>query len=305
MIDQATRVLLAADDLDEINLIEEALAEFAEVRYHHGWARPCELIAVEDAVEALEALARDAYDVVLLDLDLAGGQGATALRRIQQHSPETPVIVLTAARDEALAVRLVRQGAQDYLVKSELDCLPLARSIRCAVERNRFRASLRSLAIVDELTGLYSDGGFHRLAEGHLKLARRLGFGFSLAMLELDGLEQLSDRHGHQEKEMLLILAAEILRESFDETDIVTRIGTGKFAAAAILTPERSGPSRLTEVKTRIEGRFAARNGRCSVEVFTGEAAVSGGAAASLDELLRAAEQALCENKRSSVEAAG
>ncbi len=94
-----------------------------------------------DHVDRLEkALARlkdDHFDVVLLDLSLPDEQGLTTLTRTHAHAPNVPIVVLTGLDDEALAVKAVRAGAQDYLVKGRVDGDLLVRSMRYATERGR------------------------------------------------------------------------------------------------------------------------------------------------------------------------
>jgi diguanylate cyclase (GGDEF)-like protein/PAS domain S-box-containing protein len=85
------------------------------------------------------------FDVILLDLSLPDSRGYETFQSISDCAPETPVILLTGIDDENLAVQAIRQGAQDYLVKSELTSAGamLARAIRYAIERKRGEEALR------------------------------------------------------------------------------------------------------------------------------------------------------------------
>jgi signal transduction histidine kinase len=71
----------------------------------------------------------------LLDLNLPDSHGAETFRRVLEHSPNVPVVVLSGHDDEALAAKAIHQGAQDYLVKGNISSKHLERSIRYAVER--------------------------------------------------------------------------------------------------------------------------------------------------------------------------
>src|SRR5579863_497154 len=86
---------------------------------------------------ALERLDSGNFDVVLLDLSLPDEQGLATLTRTHAHAPNIPIVVLTGLDDEALAVKAVRAGAQDYLVKGRVDGDLLVRSMRYATERAR------------------------------------------------------------------------------------------------------------------------------------------------------------------------
>ncbi len=94
--------------------------------------------------EALTRLADEEFDLVLSDLSLEGGAGLEVFRRLHKAAPGLPFVVLSSVDDETLAVGAVREGAQEYLVKSRLDPILLDRSIRYAIERNRAELQLVS-----------------------------------------------------------------------------------------------------------------------------------------------------------------
>jgi DNA-binding NarL/FixJ family response regulator len=85
----------------------------------------------------LERLKDGGVDVVLLDLGLPDGQGFDAFKKVQAQAPAVPVVVLTGFDDETLAVEAIRHGAQDYLVKGDVDSKVLYRAVRYSVERKR------------------------------------------------------------------------------------------------------------------------------------------------------------------------
>ena len=127
--------------------------------------------------QALARLTRGGFDAILLALDLPDSQGMVTFDRAYAFSPDVPIVVLTDEPDEAAATSTVQAGAQDYLVKSEITTPLLVRSLRHAVERHRLFSALRSLSLIDDLTGLYNRRGFSDLGEQYLKLARRSGRG--------------------------------------------------------------------------------------------------------------------------------
>jgi len=93
--------------------------------------------------EALSHLERDHPDVILLDLNLEDSAGYETFSRIQQAASGAAILVLSGSDDEDLAIRTVREGAQDYLVKGTFDGRLLLRSIRYAIERKRSEEALR------------------------------------------------------------------------------------------------------------------------------------------------------------------
>ncbi|HWF04098.1 MAG TPA: response regulator [Candidatus Angelobacter sp.] len=129
------QVLLVEDNPVDAKLITGLLQRgpSATLKCHH----------VTQLSEALHQLENDAPDVVLLDLNLEDSAGYTTFYRVQQAAAKAAILVLSGSDDEELAIRTVREGAQDYLVKGSFDGRLLLRSIRYAIERKRSQEALR------------------------------------------------------------------------------------------------------------------------------------------------------------------
>ncbi|MFH1476644.1 MAG: response regulator [Verrucomicrobiota bacterium] len=123
------KVLLIEDDPADAQLIMEILREEP--------GNTMEILHVSNLAHGLEALERGGIDVVLLDLTLPDSSGYHTFTMLAKHVPAMPVIVLTGMDDKEMAIRIVQEGAQDYLVKSLVDYTMLARSIRYSIERKR------------------------------------------------------------------------------------------------------------------------------------------------------------------------
>jgi PAS domain S-box-containing protein len=93
--------------------------------------------------EALRRLAREQFDLVVLDLTLPDSRGYETYEKVRSLARNTPVILMTAVEDEQLASRAVRDGAQDYLVKSQLSSALILHCMRYAIERHQTREELR------------------------------------------------------------------------------------------------------------------------------------------------------------------
>ena len=105
---------------------------------------PCFLVThAKRFSEARRLLAQESFDVVLLDLFLPDSVGLETYSKVQKAAPSAPVVAMTATVDEELAFEAVKLGAQDYLVKGQLDGRTLARVIRHAIERRRAQEHLR------------------------------------------------------------------------------------------------------------------------------------------------------------------
>jgi len=126
---EGIRVLLVEDNPGDARLFLELV--------HETGAGYLKLEHVDRLDAALARLSSEHFDVVLLDLSLPDEQGLNTLLRTHAHAPKVPIVILTGLDDEALAVKAVRAGAQDYLVKGRVDGDLLVRSMRYATERWR------------------------------------------------------------------------------------------------------------------------------------------------------------------------
>jgi DNA-binding response OmpR family regulator len=96
----------------------------------------------------MQRLSRQDVDVVLLDLGLPDADGTQGVVRMTREASSVPVVVLTGNDNEALGLRAVQDGAQDYLVKGQASGPVLHRSLRFAIERKRAEQALARLAVV-------------------------------------------------------------------------------------------------------------------------------------------------------------
>jgi two-component system cell cycle sensor histidine kinase/response regulator CckA len=131
---EGIRVLLVEDNPGDARLLAELLSETD--------AGHLKLEHVERLSTALDRLPEGHFDLLLLDLSLPDEQGLNTLVRAHACAPKVPIVVLTGLDDEALAIKAVRAGAQDYLVKGRVDGDLLVRSIRYATERGRAMEAL-------------------------------------------------------------------------------------------------------------------------------------------------------------------
>ncbi|MEH2152422.1 hybrid sensor histidine kinase/response regulator [Nostoc sp.] len=123
------KVLLVEDNPGDVFLLQEFLKEVTTV--------VVDLMPVERLSEALNYIAKEIFDVILLDLSLPDSQGLETFVIVHVQAKATPIIVLTGIDDETLAISAMQQGAQDYLVKGQVTGDLLVRSMRYAIERQR------------------------------------------------------------------------------------------------------------------------------------------------------------------------
>lgn len=107
-----------------LTMLSEAWGDEAPVRH------------VKRLESALEAIEESPPDCVLLDLVLPDADGLEAVDALLENAPHVPIVVLSAHKDDHLALRAVRRGAQDYLVKGTVTADALARSVQLAIQRH-------------------------------------------------------------------------------------------------------------------------------------------------------------------------
>jgi DNA-binding response OmpR family regulator len=128
-------ILLIEDDPGDARFIEEILKESSTNRFkliHEKWLD-----------EGIKCCANGEFDILLLDLMLPESRGIDTLFRITRHIIDIPIVVLTGLTDELTGIKAINNGAQDYLVKGEINSVLLVRSIRYAIERHRLLKKLK------------------------------------------------------------------------------------------------------------------------------------------------------------------
>ena len=128
------RLLLIEDNRGDARLLREMLDEEG--------LRDTEVSHVERMSEGEALLARGDFDLILLDLGLPDAEGLEAVRRAHAAAPRVPLVVLTGQDDEALALKALQEGAEDYLVKGKIDTRTLLRALRYAIERKLLEEAL-------------------------------------------------------------------------------------------------------------------------------------------------------------------
>ncbi|MCY0853544.1 EAL domain-containing protein [Cupriavidus sp. D39] len=130
------KILLVEDNAGDARLLRASMAE--------GGGASIDLVHVTRLAHAIDSVVRDRFDAILLDLSLPDGHGKDTFARMNAHAAGTPIVILTGLDDEGFAFGLVQAGAQDYVVKSELDGRTLLRTIRYAIERKKPRPNYGS-----------------------------------------------------------------------------------------------------------------------------------------------------------------
>jgi len=206
--------------------------------------------------QAIRALTTDVYDVVLLELELHDATGIATLAGIRSAAPEIPVVVLARTLDDTLALRALRAGAQECLLKGETTAPMLGRAMLAAIERQQRLRSLEAERVAaahrathDALTGLANRELFLDHLEQALAFGARYGRKIGLLFVDLDGFKRINDVHGHARGDALLRAVAGRLVDSVRRSDAVGRLGGDEFV---VLLPEITSRRDVLHVRETI-----------------------------------------------------
>ncbi|MFQ5813869.1 MAG: GAF domain-containing protein, partial [Anaerolineae bacterium] len=164
--------------------------------------------------------------------------------------------------------------------------------------RVRMEETLRALALLDELTSLYNRRGFFTLAEQQLKMADRTETKMLLLFADFDDLKWINDTLGHHEGDRALIEVANVLAETFRESDIIGRIGGDEFVVLAIETDGSPAEVLTARLQENLEARNARGDLRYRLSLSVGIAHYDPGHPCSIDELLAQADRSMYEKKQ-------
>jgi diguanylate cyclase (GGDEF)-like protein len=282
-------VLLVEDSLIDAQLIRRLLRRVSSSYYRVTHVR-----TLNDAVLLAEDLIPD---VILADLNLPDSRGTQTVTSLQTSYPDIPLVIVSAWEDEAISLRSVKAGAQDYLVKGHIDGANLHRVIRYAIERKRTELELVRLAHFDQLTSLPNRTLLRQRVDHALARAMRAGSGVATLILDMDRFKEVNDMLGHEIGDKLLIEAARRIRASVRDQDTVARLGGDEFAVIL------EGVSEAKEVLPVIERIITSLSEVTSIDGHEVNSSTSVGIAMypengnDLSELLRAADLAMYQAK--------
>jgi diguanylate cyclase (GGDEF)-like protein len=158
--------------------------------------------------------------------------------------------------------------------------------------------TLRALALIDDLTGLYNRRGFLALGQQQLKMADRTKRRMLLLFADFDDLKRINDTFGHPEGDRALIEVASVLRETFRESDIMARIAGDEFVVLAIETNGFPAEVLTTRLQENLEAHNARGGRHYKLSLSVGLARYDPERPCSIDELVARADRAMYERKQ-------
>jgi len=275
------RVLVVESEPEEMLFLRDVLTELDGSREWSHWTQVEGLYAGSWAEAAQMLASGQSVDVIVLDLDLSDSQGQETFRLYQAAAAQIPAVLLVQeAGEAALAEHLLREGAQDFLMRNQVDCAPLAKAIRNAIDRHRLLAATRAASMVDSLTGLLSRDAFLLLADRDRHLAETLHRRQLLILAEPKAKFAAGDYQG---RDLEVVDAAEQLRTMAGATDLVARVGLMHLALSVLDSEQES----VEEIWARLHSAAADSKISLGVAVFDPERPMG------LDRLLELAERDL------------
>jgi len=304
------RILIAEDDPVSSRVLAATL-----IKWGH------EVVITRTGVEAWAALQEeDAPLLAILDWMMPGMDGVEVCRRLRQEISASPiyVILLTAMSRKEDLIQGLEAGADDYLTKpfnhhelrvrlqAGARIVELQSNLRdhvreleeAIIERKRAEEELRSLTLIDDLTGLYNHRGFFTLAEYHAKGARRTGQSSSLIYADMDGLKQINDTFGHSEGSIAIAKTAAILRLTFRDSDIIARIGGDEFAVLAPAVTSTEIDNIIERLRVNLQVCNEESTAGYELSLSIGWVIIDHRNGASIEVLMAQADRAMYANKR-------
>ena len=259
------------------------------------------VVEAENGSQALQAVASQAFDVLVLDVYMPGATGLEVFQAARRTEPAIQAILLTGSASVETAVEALRQGAYDYLTKPLESLatyeLALTRALehRHLVRENaRLFEEVQRLAITDSLTGLFNRHKLAEALEAECERAARYARPVSMIMMDVDDLKIVNDSYGHSAGDLVLQKVAEAIRSRIRRLDLPARYGGDEFL---VLLPETT-LADAERVAQRIGGEVRRiRAGELWITASTGVVEWGPGQPSS-HEFLNAADRVLYEAKR-------
>jgi len=221
-------VLLVEDNPGDARLLREMLDEEGSFN--------TQLTHVQCMRDAEQHLAAHAVDIILLDLGLPDAQGLAAVQRAHAAAPDVPLVVLTGLDDESVAAQALQEGAQDYLIKGQIETRGLLRALRYAIERKTMESAALAMTLQmahsaehDFLTGLPNRMLLNDRVDQAIAFAARHMNKIAVLFLDLDGFKHINDSLGHPIGDKLLQSVAQRLSVCIRGSDSVSRQGGDEF----------------------------------------------------------------------------
>jgi diguanylate cyclase (GGDEF)-like protein len=298
-------ILIADDDEGDRRQVKRVLKQT-------GLSFDC--VEVTSIEEAIAACSKDTFDCAIVDYRMPGNSQLIGITALQEKHPHLSIIMTTGQGDETVATEAMKRGVTDYIPKKHIHAQSMTRAIEDAMVKSAERRKLAkqreelekyacmlehdlkalevkaNQARIDHLTGLSSRPMFLEQA-AHLRI---LSAATAILFIDLDGFKAINDRLGHSHGDAILVQAANALRSSLRDTDVVGRVGGDEFVVC-LAGPAESIEETATKITERIVKTIAeiGNDLGCSVGI-----ALTSTNTVDLDTAIRHADQAMYRAKK-------
>jgi two-component system cell cycle response regulator len=276
------KILIVDDVPDTVDIVEKLFKSEGH-----------EVFTASTGEEGVRKAAQIMPDIILLDVNLPGIDGNTALRKIKKENQDQSVVMLTAYATVDNAIQALKDGASDF-VKKPFDMDHLVHIVNRCIEKTRIlrdkellEEEVRRLSITDDLTGLYNHRHFYKKLEAEMVRAQRQNVPLSLLMFDLDNFKRYNDTHGHIEGDRVLEKIGKIVSQCIrQKVDSGYRYGGDEFAVILIGVKVDRASEIAERIRTLVEN---AKLGDISISIGLAEYNSDG----NIEQFVKSADEAM------------
>jgi len=276
------KILIVDDVPDTVDIVEKLFKSEGH-----------EVFTASTGEEGVRKAAQIMPDIILLDVNLPGIDGNTALRKIKKENQDQSVVMLTAYATVDNAIQALKDGASDF-VKKPFDMDHLVHIVNRCIEKTRIlrdkellEEEVRRLSITDDLTGLYNHRHFYKKLEAEMVRAQRQNLPLSLLMFDLDNFKRYNDTHGHIEGDRVLEKIGKIVSQCIrQKVDSGYRYGGDEFAVILIGVKADRASEIAERIRTLVEN---AKLGDITISIGLAEYNSDG----NIEQFVKSADEAM------------
>lgn len=240
---------------------DSAVMAHAMLKILHGMK--LEVDHFKNATEAHDAFLENDYDLVISDLlvegKLSGFDLVSRIREMRDDKSHTPILAVSGMDDVSRRVELFRRGADDFISKPVVEEEVVARATNLITKKQLFdkvtaqQEHLYELAMVDQLTGLFTRNSLAEMAPRALAEARRHRWPVSLLVIDLDHFKKINDTHGHLVGDSVLAEVGTLLKGVCRPEDQAARFGGEEMILMMPHCELESAQNRAEFIRKKIE----------------------------------------------------
>jgi diguanylate cyclase (GGDEF)-like protein len=291
-VPQPLRVLHVEDDLVDTRLVQKVLKAIPV------YSIDCD--HVDSLNTAITSLTHQDYDIIILDMRLPDGYGLELVQAVKDVAPDKPIVILSGLDDMDLTLKAVQYGAQEYLVKDELNARLLMRSIRFAIDHKQRELELAHLSEYDDLTKIPNRHSLKTRLRRAVVRCRQNSTKAALMFIDLDYFKIVNDTFGHGTGDLLLRQVAKRLHQCVRHDDTVARMSGDEFVVLLETIRDREVVTAIArKILQTMSQVFVLNTNEVYITASIGIYLHDGHETVDLDKIIKYSDQAMYEVKTS------